>query len=445
MRAGQAAQQPDRPAATVAELGRHRRRHGQARIERPGSAEEVAAAVGAARADGLTVRMVGSGHSFTEVAVADGSCSSPTRCRLTEVDRTAMTVTVLAGTRLHELNAGLAALGLALHNMGDIDRQTVAGALSTGTHGTGGVTASFAGQVEAFDLVDGTGTTPPRRPPVRPRPLRRRPGLARRARRAHLGDPAGRAGIRARGRRDGRCRGQRRSAATTSWSRGTTTSTCTGSRTPTGAWSRPTTAPSTTLRPSRRVRAWFDDDLLSNTLFGKVDAPCTRMPALTPRVNRVTSRLLERPQLPRRLARGVHLPAQGRLPRDGVRPSPRGGDAGADRGAGPGRARGLGGAVAGGGALHACRRGVALHHPRAGVGLPRLPHGPAHGPPAVLRGRGEAAARPRRPPALGQDAHPHRGRTSPRRTHGGTTSQKVRDRLDPDRVFSNRYVDRVLG
>ena len=41
--------------------------------------------------------------------------------------------------------------------MGDIDRQTVAGAVSTGTHGTGGVTASLSGQLEALELVTGDG------------------------------------------------------------------------------------------------------------------------------------------------------------------------------------------------------------------------------------------------------------------------------------------------
>jgi FAD-linked oxidoreductase len=73
------------------------------------------------------------------------------------VDREAMTVTAAAGTRLKHLNAGLEHLGLSLHNMGDIAEQTLAGAISTGTHGTGGVAAGLAAQVVGLELVTGTG------------------------------------------------------------------------------------------------------------------------------------------------------------------------------------------------------------------------------------------------------------------------------------------------
>ena len=68
-----------------------------------------------------------------------------------------MTVTVLAGTPLHVLNDRLRGLGLALHNMGDMDRQTVAGAIATGTHGTGGRWASLSAQVAGLELVTGDG------------------------------------------------------------------------------------------------------------------------------------------------------------------------------------------------------------------------------------------------------------------------------------------------
>ncbi len=125
----------------------------------PRDAGEVADAVVAARTQGLTVKMVGSGHSFTDIAVADGLLLRPDRLSgITAVDREAMTVTVLAGTRLHDLNARLSGLGLGLHNMGDIDRQTVAGAVSTGTHGSGGRWASLSAQVAALELVTGDGS-----------------------------------------------------------------------------------------------------------------------------------------------------------------------------------------------------------------------------------------------------------------------------------------------
>ena len=130
-----------------------------ARVTAPASPADVVDAVVAARAEGLTVKMVGSGHSFTGIAVAEGMMLRPDRLvGIRAVDRDAMTVTVLAGTPLHELNRRLHGLGLALHNMGDIDRQTVAGAISTGTHGTGGLWASLSAQVAALELVLADGS-----------------------------------------------------------------------------------------------------------------------------------------------------------------------------------------------------------------------------------------------------------------------------------------------
>lgn len=125
----------------------------------PASPEEVADAVVAARVQGIGVKMVGSGHSFPGIAVTDGLLLRPDRLvGIRTVDRDAMTVTVLAGTPLHVLDDRLHRLGLALHNLGDIDRQTVAGAIATGTHGTGGRVASLSGQVVGLELVTGDGT-----------------------------------------------------------------------------------------------------------------------------------------------------------------------------------------------------------------------------------------------------------------------------------------------
>ena len=125
----------------------------------PADTAEVVDAVVAARHQGLTVKMVGSGHSFTDIAVADGLLLRPDRISgIRSVDHEAMTVTVLAGTPLHVLNARLRGLGLGLHNMGDIDRQTIAGAISTGTHGSGGRWASLSSQVAALELVTADGS-----------------------------------------------------------------------------------------------------------------------------------------------------------------------------------------------------------------------------------------------------------------------------------------------
>jgi len=125
----------------------------------PRDVAEVADAVLAARAAGRTVKMVGTGHSFTAIAAAEGVMLRPEKLTgITRVDREAMTVTALAGTPLHVLNAALENLGLSLHNMGDIAEQTLAGATSTGTHGTGGTVASLSAQVVGLDLVTADGT-----------------------------------------------------------------------------------------------------------------------------------------------------------------------------------------------------------------------------------------------------------------------------------------------
>ena len=127
-------------------------------VEFPRDVADVVGAVRRARAMGSAVKMTGTGHSFTAIAAPRGTWLVPDNLTgVLAVDRTAMTVTVLAGTRLHELNVLLERLGLSLHNMGDVDQQTVAGAISTGTHGTGGVTAGLAAQVAGLELVTGTG------------------------------------------------------------------------------------------------------------------------------------------------------------------------------------------------------------------------------------------------------------------------------------------------
>ncbi|MFI5524932.1 D-arabinono-1,4-lactone oxidase [Streptomyces platensis] len=125
----------------------------------PASTEELADAIRAAAADGLTVKAAGTGHSFTPVAATDGLLIRPERLTgVRAVDREAGTVTVAAGTPLKRLNAALAAHGLSLTNMGDIMEQTVSGAAATGTHGTGRDSASVAAQITALDLVTADGS-----------------------------------------------------------------------------------------------------------------------------------------------------------------------------------------------------------------------------------------------------------------------------------------------
>lgn len=124
------------------------------RTSTPGSADEVAAEVGQAAADGLTVRMTGTGHSFTPAAATDGLLLRPDRLTsIRSIDTTAGTVTVEAGCPLHVLNAELLARGLSLANMGDIQVQTIAGATQTGTHGTGRDVGGMAAQIAGLELV----------------------------------------------------------------------------------------------------------------------------------------------------------------------------------------------------------------------------------------------------------------------------------------------------
>lgn len=124
------------------------------RVERPTSAAEAAAVLTAAANDGVRVKPVGAGHSFTPIAATDGVQVRLDGLRgLVALDAEQNTVTVGAGTRLHELNALLSGHGYGLTNMGDIAVQTVAGAIATGTHGSGRASASLSEQVVALEIA----------------------------------------------------------------------------------------------------------------------------------------------------------------------------------------------------------------------------------------------------------------------------------------------------
>ncbi|MEV6130407.1 D-arabinono-1,4-lactone oxidase [Streptomyces violaceusniger] len=125
----------------------------------PSSTQELAEVVRRAAAEGLKVKAVGSGHSFTTTAATDGLLIRPDRMAgVRGLDREAGTVTVAAGTPLRQLNETLSAHGLSLANMGDIMEQTVAGATATGTHGTGRDSASIAAQIKGLELVTADGS-----------------------------------------------------------------------------------------------------------------------------------------------------------------------------------------------------------------------------------------------------------------------------------------------
>jgi FAD-linked oxidoreductase len=129
-----------------------------ARVERPASADAVQRAVAAAVRQGMRLKAIGAGHSFTGIAVAPGVQLELGDLRgVIAVDEARARVTLAAGTNLYQLPELLRPYGLALQNMGDIDRQTIAGATSTGTHGTGGRFGGLATQIVALTLVTGTG------------------------------------------------------------------------------------------------------------------------------------------------------------------------------------------------------------------------------------------------------------------------------------------------
>ncbi len=125
-------------------------------VSRPTSVDDVIETVRFARERGLTVRPVGASHSFTAIAATEGVQIDVSAIDgLIAVDGNM--VTLGAGTHLHQLPELLAPYGLALQNMGDINVQTLAGATSTGTHGTGSAFGGLATQIRAVTLVTAAG------------------------------------------------------------------------------------------------------------------------------------------------------------------------------------------------------------------------------------------------------------------------------------------------
>jgi FAD-linked oxidoreductase len=128
------------------------------RIERPHTEGGLVDVVKRAVADGLTLKVVGSGHSFTDAACTDGVLVDISALRqVLAADKATGLVTVEAGITLHRLGKELAARGLAMENQGDIDAQTLAGAISTATHGTGATFANISSQVRGMRLVTAAG------------------------------------------------------------------------------------------------------------------------------------------------------------------------------------------------------------------------------------------------------------------------------------------------
>jgi L-gulonolactone oxidase len=121
--------------------------------------EDVVDGVRRAGAEARTVRAVGAGHSFSDVALTNGyQLSLDGMDQVLEADPASGLVRVQAGISIHALNRRLAELGLAMENLGDVDRQSLAGAISTATHGTGARLRNISAQVEALELVTADGS-----------------------------------------------------------------------------------------------------------------------------------------------------------------------------------------------------------------------------------------------------------------------------------------------
>lgn len=413
----------------------------------PAAATEVVDVVTRARAAGRTVKAAGTGHSFTGIATPQHVHLLPDRMRgIVAVDRDAMTVTALAGTQLKVFNAELERLGLSLHNMGDIAEQTLAGAVSTGTHGTGGRAAGLAAQVVGLELVTGTGEV-----------LR-----ASATENADLFD-LGRVGLGALG------------VLTTltfaveplfllraeeqpmSWDDAMAAfDDLTAAHDHVDMYWFPHSDRMLTKRNTRvgtdlaaaeplaRWRAWLDDDLLSNTVFGAQTALLNRVPRAIPAANRFASRLLG-PRSYTDVAHRVFTTERRVVFREMEYAVPR---------------------AAGLDALRECR--TALERSGLAVSFP-------------VEIRVAPADDVALSTSFGRDSfylafHTHRGADHTAyfalmetivRDHGGRPHwgklhhleagdlaeryprfgefTALRDRLDPDRVFTNPYLDRVLG
>ncbi len=128
-------------------------------VDRPVTEADLVASVQRSANDGQRVKVVGSGHSFTGVALTDGRQIVLDRYdKVVRVDHALGLVTVQAGITLRRLNRQLAMLGLAMPNLGDVEYQTISGALSTGTHGTGLAHRGLAAQIRAMRVVAADGS-----------------------------------------------------------------------------------------------------------------------------------------------------------------------------------------------------------------------------------------------------------------------------------------------
>lgn len=129
-----------------------------AEIHTPTTEADLIALVKQYHAEKKPIRVVGSGHSFTRLVETNHVLISLDNLSgVINIDKDALQATVWAGTKIKALGAMLAEHGMAQANLGDIDVQSIAGAISTGTHGSGVTLGSIATQVIGLRLVTASG------------------------------------------------------------------------------------------------------------------------------------------------------------------------------------------------------------------------------------------------------------------------------------------------
>lgn len=127
-------------------------------IASPKSEDELIKLVAEANQLDQRIRVVGSGHSFMPLCASNDLLILLDDYQgIEQIDADAQQATVKAGTKIHQLGQPLWDAGFAMANMGDIDRQSIAGAISTGTHGTGPALGSISTQVVGLRLITATG------------------------------------------------------------------------------------------------------------------------------------------------------------------------------------------------------------------------------------------------------------------------------------------------
>ena len=123
-------------------------------LSKPQTESELQQVVQSAQLSGRRVKAVGSGHSFTAIAVSEEVLVDLSDYdEIVAIDKINQTVTVQSGIQLSKLNQALYENSLAMQNLGDIAYQTIAGAISTSTHGTGAKFTGIANQVVALRIV----------------------------------------------------------------------------------------------------------------------------------------------------------------------------------------------------------------------------------------------------------------------------------------------------